>query len=361
MEQTLPIAVKFLNKENKEMSRNLASYLSLAAIEYTDLLVPHIDIILRSLIHGNYSMSRVVLQLYEISNEPAIIVRTGSIIDILSKCEELDKNILLQLIENIIGSCNDYNNLVIDKLPQFFDLILTSSTAIQTLSVLLKVARKKPSAFNEYVGLLILTAQKNPSTIPFVGQLLAAIGMKNKEKAYIALEFIMENLPQADRPSQTTLLQEAVKLCSQYPILFNDKLTAVIRQRNLSNNSIHNSTPQLTSGNVTIVNLNSSRSYHNTQQQLPSNNNSSIPIIPQPMVTANSTTIRRNKFDSRSTNRLHSAGSNNITLSHANNLSCIRLSSSQHIHQLPSRNSSTIPPPLSSNVSKLEVTQSKAY
>lgn len=52
MEVALPVAVKFLNKGNKELSSNLASYLSLAAIEYSYLLSPHVHLILESLVEG---------------------------------------------------------------------------------------------------------------------------------------------------------------------------------------------------------------------------------------------------------------------------------------------------------------------
>jgi protein melted len=402
MEQALPVAVRFLNKENKEMSRNLASYLSLAAIEYTNLLVPYIDIILRSLLYGNYSLARVILQLFELSNEAAIITKIRNIIDILPKCEMIDKNILLQLIANIIHSNSTSEVLIIDKLPQIFDLILNASTAQQALLVLLRLAEKKPSIFHEYIGLFILSAQKNPSTICIVGQILAAIGRRNKEKAHIALEFIMENLPRTDRASQTTLLQEAVKLCSQYPILFNDKLTAVIRQRNLSqqsllnNNNAQKSNPQLTSGNITIVNLNSSTTLPPPPRSSSTISTSNMPLKSQ-QISVNSVTstnnihpsngltasqhqqqqpyIRRPKFDSRSTGRLSGAISNNRSMTRLNvaqtavnnssNLgglhkSMTRLSSSQQINQANAFASNnidatsfipaTIPPPLSSNV-----------
>jgi protein melted len=374
----LPVAVKFLNKENRELSRNLASYLSLAAIEYTNLLVPYIDIILNSLLCGNYSLARVVLQLYEISSETAIITRTRSIIDILPKCDTIDKNILLQLIATIIQSNSTTNNgislLIIDKLPQFFDLILSSSTATQALMVLLRLAEKKPGVFHEYIGLLILTAQKHPNTICLIGQILSAIGQKNRQKAQIALEFIMENLPNTDRTSQTTLLQEAVKLCSQYPILFNDKLTAVIRQRNLSQQSLLKPNNSTTSGNITIVNLNSSTS------NVPSQTTKNVPVKnlpPQnsiPTSTNSQHYSRRPKFgDSRSTGRLHNGNGNNnahrsmtrLNNSGVNNSnlgglhkSMTRLSSSQQINQTQNpigNNDShflppTIPPPLSHNV-----------
>lgn len=52
MERALPIAVKFLHKGNIELSRNMASYLSLAAIEHANLLSPHVQPIMDSIISG---------------------------------------------------------------------------------------------------------------------------------------------------------------------------------------------------------------------------------------------------------------------------------------------------------------------
>lgn len=52
MQRALPVAVKFLHKGNKELSRNMASYLSLAAIDYASLLTPHVQPIMDSIISG---------------------------------------------------------------------------------------------------------------------------------------------------------------------------------------------------------------------------------------------------------------------------------------------------------------------
>ena len=53
MELALPVAVKFLHKGNRELSRNLSSYLSLAAINNSDLLAQHIQPIIDSFISGD--------------------------------------------------------------------------------------------------------------------------------------------------------------------------------------------------------------------------------------------------------------------------------------------------------------------
>lgn len=52
MHQAVPVSVKFLHKGNKDLSRNMSSYLSLAAIENAELLAQHIQPIIDSVISG---------------------------------------------------------------------------------------------------------------------------------------------------------------------------------------------------------------------------------------------------------------------------------------------------------------------
>lgn len=337
-------------------------------------MVPYIEIILNSLLSGNYSLARVVLQLYEISSESAIVTRTRQIIDCISKskCDTIDRNILLQLIATISATNPGIALLIVDKLPQFFDLCLSSATATQALLVLLQLAEKKPAVFHEYFGLLIMTAQKMPNTICLVGQILSAVGKANKEKAQVALEFIMENLHNIDRPSQTILLQEAVKLCSQYPILFNEKLTSVIRQRNLGQQFEKSMS---TSANVTIVNLNSGATVEPVKPSQNSQNASKSQVVVNPISTAgqqqqastvnghqksNVATRRTKVGDSRSTGRLHSGSGINNAHRSMTRLSATGVNNSNlgGLHKSMTRLSTssshfispTIPPPLSQNV-----------
>lgn len=54
MQRVLPVAVKFLHKGNKELSKNMASYLSLAASDNSPLLSSHIQLIIDSIISGYF-------------------------------------------------------------------------------------------------------------------------------------------------------------------------------------------------------------------------------------------------------------------------------------------------------------------
>lgn len=52
MALAVPVAVKFLQRGNKELCRNMSSYLSLAAIAKVDLLADHTDAIVKSVLQG---------------------------------------------------------------------------------------------------------------------------------------------------------------------------------------------------------------------------------------------------------------------------------------------------------------------
>lgn len=55
MALAVPVAVKFLQRGNQELCRNMSSYLSLAAIAKAELLAEHTETILTSVLQGRPS------------------------------------------------------------------------------------------------------------------------------------------------------------------------------------------------------------------------------------------------------------------------------------------------------------------
>lgn len=96
MHRAIPVAVKFLHKGNKELSRNMASYLSLAAIEHASLLSSHVQPIMDSIISGNYPLCRVLSQIYEVSKEP-LQGHAMALVSLLPLCDNQEKLALLNL------------------------------------------------------------------------------------------------------------------------------------------------------------------------------------------------------------------------------------------------------------------------
>lgn len=396
METSIPVAVKFLNKGNKELSRNLASYLSLIAIEHSYLLSPYVYLILDSILTDNFGLSRILLSLYEINPEP-IIKKCSDLVEIIPKCEVQEQLTLLQLLANVAKT---KPSALHGSLQQLCDLLPNAALTHSALSVLLRLSEQRPLLILEYTDLIKASASISPQCLNIVAQILSSIGKLGKEHAQNALDFVLELLPTADRSAHSTLLQEARKLCTQYPVLFTEKVTAVIRQRNILIQQQNNANK--TSGSVTIVKLNSppapgglpKPSIVSTPQSPPalsttvintSNHTSNaIQTVTSPVPMSNGTAVaavattthtgytRRAKLgDSRSTGRLHGGNTRSMTRLNIGSVgglhkSMTRLSSSQQINQqngsTPNTNShnqingnsqsmiNSGPPPLSSNV-----------
>ncbi|XP_018334236.1 protein melted isoform X2 [Agrilus planipennis] len=331
MQRALPVAVKFLHKGNKELSRNMASYLSLAAIEYASLLSPHVQPIMDSIISGNYPLCRVLAQIYEVFPEP-LLGHAMALVSLLPHCDNQEKLALLNLFTLI---AEDNPSLLEASVPQLCEYLNSSTTAAATLQVFLNMAKKKPTLLADHVNSLKLTAQRFPHIVCLAAQVISAVGKLSKDRAQDALNFVLEHLPKADRGSQNTLLREATVLCSCYPVLFSDKVLAVVRSRNTSTNqstltSVPSQSSQITSGGVTIVKV-----------------GGPMQVSPPAIIPQGGYTRRAKLGDSRSTGRLASNSNTHRSMTRLNiaggsvgglHKSMTRLSSSQQINTQPLQN-----------------------
>lgn len=359
MKIALPVAVQFLSKGNKELSRNLASYLSLAAIDHACLLSPHTEAVMDSILSGNYGLLRVLSQVYEVAPE-AVTPHAPLLIPLLPQCDSQERMAVFQLYLLIVQQSPE---VLADCVPQLCGFLLDSDTASTTLQILLKLSQHSPQLLVDHFEQLRLAAKTNPSTIPLCAQIMTTAGIGGKETAQQALDFVLEHLP-----TQALLQQEATRLCSAYPVLFTDKVLACVRQKNAalsSQQDVGNALGNKTSGGVTIVSLNSSSpspqikpaslptpSSNTTiiQQAIPLATAHAAPVAAStPVATATPTPqhtgyTRRVKLgDSRSTGRLHPASNTHRSVTRLNvasgsvgglHKSMTRLSNSQ-INQQP--------------------------
>ncbi|KAJ8967516.1 hypothetical protein NQ314_002831 [Rhamnusium bicolor] len=351
MQRALPVAVKFLHKGNKELSRNMASYLSLAAMEHASLLTPHVQPIMDSIISGNYPLCRVLPNIYEVSPEP-FQGHAMALVSLLPHCDNQEKLALLNLFSLM---AKDNPSLLEASVPQLCEYLSSSVTAVPTLQVFLFMAEKMPTLLADHVSAMKQAAQRHPQTVCLAAQIISAVGKLSKDRAQDALNFVLEYLPKADRGSQSTLLKEATLLCSSYPILFTEKVLAGVRQRHHTSTNQITQTPnqnvnnQVTSGGVTIVKVGG------IQHQ----------VVQQPHTVASTSAggyTRRTKLgDSRSTGRLHTAPNSNThrSMTRLNiaggsvgglHKSMTRLSSSQQINATTGLPAVVPTPPLSNNI-----------
>lgn len=191
MEKALPIAVKFLQKGNKELSKNLASYLSLAAIEYAYLLGPHIAQILDSIAIGNYSLCQILPQIYDVSSA-GLDRKVVMLVPLLRTCEVHEKLALLQLFTMILKK----NPAALEgSISQICDTLSgTETTSSQvmtsTMNLLLRVAEELPTKLHNHFPKIKEAAEKHPAVVATASQVLTTAGKSNRVSGKLFLAFI---------------------------------------------------------------------------------------------------------------------------------------------------------------------------
>ena len=109
----------------------MSSYLSLAAIENAELLAQHIQPIIDSVISGNYSLSRVLPQIYSVNRDP-IKSHVMTLVSIFPNCENTEKMALLNLFALV---AKDNPTLLEPSIHQLSDGLTSQATALATLQV----------------------------------------------------------------------------------------------------------------------------------------------------------------------------------------------------------------------------------
>ncbi|CAG5011610.1 unnamed protein product [Parnassius apollo] len=358
MELFLPVAVQFLHKGNREISRHMARYLSLAAVHHAPLLKPHVQTIMDSIMSGNYPLCRILTNLYEVCPEP-LEGHVTALVSLLPHAEQVEKNSLFALFEQIAVRRPEALKTCVPQLLSY----LCNNTASQSdpgcmcvdlLQLMVCISRSRASLVVEHSAAIRRAARPPHATArasALVATILAQLGHTSRERAQEALNFVVERLSGGERSEQAALLREATALCSAYPALFTDRLLAAVRANSSSRpkSTISHSEVNRTPGGVTIVKLGGTTTTSSgaapSSSTTVSTAGASTPSTvaatpPAPPITGGYT--RRVKLgDSRSTGRLHSGPNSHRSMTRLNvaggsvgglHKSMTRLSSSQQIN-----------------------------
>lgn len=181
MERALPVAVKFLEKGNRELSKNLASYLSLAAIEYAYLLGPHISQILDSIAIGNYSLCQILPQIYEV-NSTMLDKKVVLLVPLLRTCEVYEKLALLQLFTMILRKNAGALESSISQICDTLSMAESTSSQVMTstMNLLLRVSEEFPSKLHGHFAKIQEAAEKHPTVVSIASQVLTTAGKSNR-------------------------------------------------------------------------------------------------------------------------------------------------------------------------------------
>ncbi|XP_022345300.2 ventricular zone-expressed PH domain-containing protein homolog 1-like [Crassostrea virginica] len=223
MTMAIPVVVNFLSSDNKELSRNVSSYLSLAALDNADLLAKHMEIILNSIFRGNYILSTVLPQIYAQNSEP-IIECTDRLMDILDQCDVSERSSLFQVFSMVAKSKPQTLEPHIPKLSEYLG---TSVLAPLVLTMFVDMAVVNPTPFVGYAAALKASGEKQPVHLIQVCQIMGAIATINETQAQLSMEYFVSNLSQTDQAVLTVILQEVKALSLTHPDLLTHNIDKV--------------------------------------------------------------------------------------------------------------------------------------
>ncbi|KAI7802608.1 ventricular zone-expressed PH domain-containing protein [Triplophysa rosa] len=173
MALAVPVAVRFLRQGNQELSRNMSSYLSLAAIAKAELLAQHTKDITWSILGGKG-------------------LKWGS------GENKGPWKVLSSLVPSLIGYLND------------------SDLSDSVLSVLVNVAQASPASLTSFLSILRSVGQKNPALLGHIAKIHGAVGLTSEGQARVVLQYLVSLLASMEHSVHHILLLEIRSLTDRY-------------------------------------------------------------------------------------------------------------------------------------------------
>lgn len=203
MRIAVPVAVKLLHRGNKELSRNLSSYLSLAAINNAEVLAEHLSLIIDSVISGNFTLARVLPKIYPIRKEP-IHDHVMALVCLLPACETPEKLSLLALFQ-LVSKVEP--KLLESNLPELSECLEQPQTAYPTLQIFLMMAQTNAKPFLEYVNKVVSACSLQQGMLSIAAQFLSIIGKLDLDRACDCMCFLTYQLSKSDLSTTIVILK----------------------------------------------------------------------------------------------------------------------------------------------------------
>ncbi|XP_030622379.1 ventricular zone-expressed PH domain-containing protein isoform X2 [Chanos chanos] len=212
MELAVPVAVRFLRQGNKELSRNMSSYLSLAAIAKAELLAPHTEAMIHSALGGNHMLLRVLPSVYPRQPEP-IHRHIADLVAMMSQLDQASKQHLLRLLQMVGEQHPLVLSPLVPSLIGFLDDIILSDTI---LSVLVDVSEASPTSLSTSLPMLRTVGQQNPALLGHVAKIHVTVGLTSEEEARSALVYLVSLLASMEHSVHHALLLDIRTLTDHY-------------------------------------------------------------------------------------------------------------------------------------------------
>ncbi|KAJ7324770.1 hypothetical protein JRQ81_017790 [Phrynocephalus forsythii] len=205
MTLAVPVAVKFLQRGNKELCRNMSSYLSLAAISKADLLAEHTEAIVKSILQGNSMLLRVLPSLYEKQSHP-INSHLKELVALMSHLEQPEQHHLLRLL--LIIAKKKQPEVLKECIPSLMDHLRDPHHDDIILDILIEISDCEPELLANLLPVLKEIGENFPSLTGQLAKIYGAVGHIDEERARICLIYLVNQLANMEHSFHHILLLE---------------------------------------------------------------------------------------------------------------------------------------------------------
>ncbi|XP_015493545.1 ventricular zone-expressed PH domain-containing protein homolog 1 isoform X1 [Parus major] len=229
MALAVPVAVKFLQRGNKELCRNMSSYLSLAAIAEAELLAEHTETILRSVLQGNSMLLRVLPALYEKRPQP-IRARLRELVAPLAQLDPSEQLHLLRLLHTVARKRE--LGVLKECLPFLFGHLRDPNHSEVILNILLEISSYEPAALAPFLPTLREIGESFPSLIGQTAKIFGAVGHLDEERARTSLLYLVNQLASMEHSFHHILLLEIKSLTDTFSSILGSQSRDIYRMSN---------------------------------------------------------------------------------------------------------------------------------
>ncbi|NXG79728.1 MELT protein, partial [Baryphthengus martii] len=229
MALAVPVAVKFLQRGNKELCRNMSSYLSLAAIAKADLLADHTDTIVQSVLQGNSLLLRVLPALYEKQPRP-INLHLKELVALMAQLDQAEQHHLLRLLQ-IVAREKELGVLK-ECIPFLFTRLRDPNHSDIILNILLELSSYEPTALAAFLPMLKEIAESFPSLIGQTAKIFGAVGRIDEERARTCLLYLVNQLANMEHSFHHILLLEIKSLTDAFSSILGTQSRDIYRMSN---------------------------------------------------------------------------------------------------------------------------------
>ncbi|XP_061924160.1 ventricular zone-expressed PH domain-containing protein isoform X1 [Entelurus aequoreus] len=224
----VPVAVRFLHGGNRELSRNMSSYLSLAAIAEIDLLAEHTEAITRSVLAGNHMLLRVLPSVY--SRQPDVIHRhLGNLTAMMSQLDPMEQQHLIRLLQMV---AEQHPLMLSPQVPALVGYLGNQSLVEAILGTVVDVSQASPSSLVSSLPRLRTVGQQWPALLGHVAKIHGAVGIISETHAHSSLVYLVSLLANMEHTFHHTLLLEIRALTDRYPSVLGGYGKDLYRQSN---------------------------------------------------------------------------------------------------------------------------------